>query len=57
MEEEKAETLEHVALTPEQKRRRRTRSFAIAFGLGALAVIFFVITIIRLGGNVAERSL
>lgn len=56
-EEDKAEPLEHVPLTPEQRRRRWIRSLAIAFGLGALAVIFFVITLIRLGGNVAERSL
>lgn len=57
MAEDETGTLEHVTLTPEQKHRRRTRSLAIALSLGALAVIFFVITIIRLGGNVAERSL
>jgi hypothetical protein len=57
MEDGKAETPERYVLTPEQLRRRRTRSIAIALGLAALAVMFFLVTIIRLGGNVADRSL
>jgi hypothetical protein len=48
---------EYVTLTPEQERRRRIRSIAIGLGLAALAVIFFLVTIIRLGGNVANRPL
>ena len=39
----------------ERDRRRRTRSIAIAVALGALAVIFYVATIVRLGGNVFNR--
>jgi hypothetical protein len=46
-----------VTLTPEQQRRQRIRSIAIGLGLAALAVIFFLVTIIRLGGNVANRPL
>jgi ferric-dicitrate binding protein FerR (iron transport regulator) len=43
--------------TPEeQERRRRGRSIAIALALAAMAVLFFVTTIVRLGGNVAERA-
>lgn len=42
-------------LTDEQKARRRARSIAIAWALGAMAVLFFVVTIVRLGANVANR--
>ena len=41
----------------ERKRRQRMRSIAIAWILAALAVLFFIVTIVRLGGNVAERPL
>jgi hypothetical protein len=36
--------------------RRRRRSIALALILAGLAVLFFVTTIVRLGGNVADRS-
>lgn len=42
-------------LTEEQQKRRRSRSIAIAWALAALAVLFFVVTIVRLGANVANR--
>lgn len=38
----------------EQKRRQRMRSLAIAWALGALVLLFFVVTIVRLGANVAH---
>ncbi|HWM30487.1 MAG TPA: hypothetical protein VNO69_02125 [Methyloceanibacter sp.] len=41
----------------ERKRRQRTRSIAIAWILAALAALFFIVTIVRLGGNVADRPL
>lgn len=41
----------------EQARRRRMRSIAIALALGALVVIFYVATLVRLGGNVLNRPL
>jgi hypothetical protein len=40
----------------ERKRRQRMRSLAIAWILAALVVLFFIVTIVRLGGNVADRS-
>ena len=46
-----------VVLTQEEKRRQRVRSIAIAFALVALAVIFFLVTIVRLGGNVFNRAI
>ncbi|NJM33665.1 MAG: hypothetical protein HC850_02000 [Rhodomicrobium sp.] len=44
-------------LTDEEKRRQRIRSVVIALSLVALAVLFFLVTIVRLGGNVATRPL
>jgi hypothetical protein len=41
----------------EQIRRRRKRSVAIAWILAVLVAVFFVVTLIRLGGNVANRPL
>jgi hypothetical protein len=48
---------DHVVLTPDEKRRQRTRSIAIGLGLAALVVIFFLATIIRLGGNAVNRPI
>jgi hypothetical protein len=41
----------------ERDRRRRMRSIAIALALAALAVVFYVATMVRLGGNVLNRPL
>ena len=41
----------------ERQRRQRMRSLAIAWILAGLAVLFFIVTIVRLGGNVADRPL
>jgi archaellum biogenesis protein FlaJ (TadC family) len=46
-----------VVLTDEQKRRRRARSIAIALSLAALVVLFYVITIVKLGPAVMHRPL
>jgi predicted nucleic acid-binding Zn ribbon protein len=36
-----------IVLTEEQKRRRRARSIAIALSLGALVVLFYVVTLVK----------
>jgi archaellum biogenesis protein FlaJ (TadC family) len=36
-----------IVLTEEQKRRRRARSIAIALSLGVLAVLFYVVTLVK----------
>ena len=36
----------------ERQRRQRMRSLAIAWALAALVVLFFIVTMVRLGGNV-----
>ena len=41
----------------EWERRRRLRSIAIALALAALVVLFYVATLVRLGGNVLNRPL
>ena len=46
-----------IVLTPEQKRRRRNRSIAIALTLAALVVLFYVVTIVKLGPRVLVRPL
>jgi fatty acid desaturase len=41
----------------EWERRRRLRSIAIALVLAALVVIFYIATVVWLGGNVGMRRL
>jgi hypothetical protein len=41
----------------ERRRRQRMRSIAIGLALAVLAVLFYVATIVRLGGNVMNRPL
>ena len=43
--------------TVEQRRRQRARSWAIALTLAALVVLFYVVTIVKLGSNVLDRPL
>ncbi|MGA8689104.1 MAG: hypothetical protein ACLQF1_09850 [Methyloceanibacter sp.] len=38
----------------ERQRRQRMRSLAIAWALIGIVVLFFVVTIVRLGANVAH---
>jgi predicted nucleic acid-binding Zn ribbon protein len=46
-----------IVLTKEQKRRQRARSIAIGLALGALAVLFFAVTIVKLGSGVLTRPM
>lgn len=39
----------------ERQRRQRMRSLAIALALGAMVLVFYAATIVRLGGNVFDR--
>lgn len=43
-------------LTEEQKKRQRIRSWAIAAVLLGMVALFYVVTIVRLGSNVASRA-
>lgn len=44
-------------LTPEQLARQRSRSKALGLILGAFAVLFFIVTIAKLGSSVFNRPL
>ena len=44
-----------VSVTDEQKQRKQ-RNLAIALGLAAFMLIVFLVTILRIGGAVADRS-
>jgi predicted HTH domain antitoxin len=44
-------------LSPEDQRRRRRRSVAIALVLGGLVVLFYAVTIAKLGPQVLQRPL
>ena len=44
-------------LTPEEQKRRRKRSLAIALVLGCLVVLFYAVTIAKLGPQVLQRAM
>ena len=46
-----------IRLTEQQLRVRRSRSIAIALALGAFVVVIFVVTLVKLGGNVLTRPM
>ena len=48
---------ERIVLTPEEMRRRRQRNIALALVLGALVLLFYVVTWAKLGSNVLNRPL
>jgi hypothetical protein len=45
-----------IRLTPEQQRARRSRSIAIGIALGLLAILFYIVTLVK-GPGVLERPL
>ena len=48
--------VESVTLTPEQQARLRRRNIVVAVSLIAMVALFFAMTLVRLGGNVADRT-
>jgi hypothetical protein len=46
-----------IVLTEEQKRRRRARSIAIGLTLGALVLLFYIVTIVKLGPAAVTRPM
>jgi hypothetical protein len=46
-----------VALTPSQQKSRRARNIAIGLALGLFALLFYVVTIVKLGPGVLNRAL
>ncbi|GGD18284.1 hypothetical protein [Pyruvatibacter mobilis] len=56
MSDEHQTELNAVTLTPEQKKKLRRRNIAVAISLFVLVGLFFAMTLVRLGGNVADRT-
>ena len=46
-----------VKLSEKQQKNRRSRSIAIALVLAALVVLFYVVTIVKMGPDVLTRPL
>jgi len=46
-----------LVLTPEQQKSRRQRNVAIAFAIGCFVLLFYVVTIAKLGPGVVSRPL
>jgi hypothetical protein len=51
-----SEIMTNTPFGPEDMARRRKRAIAVALILAALVILFFVTTLVHLGGNVAQRS-
>lgn len=43
-------------LTPEEEKKRKQRNAAIALGIAAFIVLIFLVTIFRIGGDIANRT-
>jgi hypothetical protein len=46
-----------IVLTPEQARSRRARNVAIGVTVALLVVLFYALTVVKLGGAVANRTI
>jgi hypothetical protein len=49
--------MEEVELTEKQKKARRSRSMALGVVLACLAVLFYVVTIIKIGPGIFNRPM
>lgn len=49
--------MDGVELTEQQKKARRSRSVALAVVLAVLAVLFYVVTIIKVGPGIFNRPM
>jgi hypothetical protein len=52
-----ARAVDNIEDDGQRERRRRARSIAIALVLAGLVILFYVATIVRLGGSVLDRAL
>ena len=49
--------MDYIELTEQQKKARRSRSVALAVVLAVLAVLFYVVTIIKVGPGIFDRPM
>ena len=50
------EIMTNTPFGPEDMARRRKRAISVALILAALVALFFITTLVHLGGNVAQRA-
>jgi hypothetical protein len=48
---------EGIVLTEAERKRRRNRSIAIALALAALAILFYAVTVVKLGPALFNRPI
>lgn len=48
---------ETYVMTPEQQKARRQRNVAIALAIGCFVLLFYIVTIAKLGPGVLDRPL
>ena len=46
-----------IRLTPEQLKARRQRNIAIGWSIALLVIIFWAVTLVRLGSTVFQRAM
>ncbi|EDQ32574.2 hypothetical protein HPDFL43_03486 [Hoeflea phototrophica DFL-43] len=49
--------MDQVELTEQQKKARRSRSVALAVVLALLVIIFYAVTIVKIGPSILDRPL
>ena len=54
---DKAPVQDGIRLTPAQMKARRQRNMAIGWSVGLLAILFWAVTIVRLGSTVMQRPM
>ncbi|WP_442754787.1 hypothetical protein ACNHKD_17605 [Methylocystis sp. JAN1] len=55
--EQREQSEDGVVLTPEQEKSRRARNIAIGITVALLAALFYAVTLVKLGGAVANRQI
>lgn len=57
MMEQRPESENNGVLTPQQAKSRKARNIAIGLAVGFMVVLFYVVTIAKLGGNILKQGM
>lgn len=49
--------MDRIELTEKQKKARRNRSIALGLALAALVVLFYVVTVVKVGPGILDRPM
>ena len=55
--EQRPESENNGVLTPQQAKSRKARNIAIGLAVGFMVVLFYVVTIAKLGGNILKQGM